>query len=126
MPSFIQACDIAVLISWSEGMPNALIEAMACGLPALATRVGGIPEAVLHETTGLLVSPGDVTAIADGLSRLLNESSERERFGLEARHICVTRFDARENTYRLAALFEETAFGHRRRLKDIKAAKAPA
>jgi glycosyltransferase involved in cell wall biosynthesis len=115
MPSLFQACDIAAMTSWAEGMPNAVVEAIACGLPTVATRVGGIPQAVRHECSGLLVPPQDIEAIAEALGRLLRDLSQRERFGREARRIGVTEFDARENSRRLAALLEGTLRGYRDR-----------
>ena len=63
--------DVAALSSLSEGSPNALLEAMAAGVPVVATSVGGIPEIVMHEKSALLVSPGDRDAMAAALARLL-------------------------------------------------------
>jgi teichuronic acid biosynthesis glycosyltransferase TuaC len=115
MPAMLQACDIAAMTSWSEGMPNAVVEAIACGLPVVATAVGGIPQAIHHNFSGFLVSPRDTAAIAEALDRLLGESDTRERFGRAARHIAVTAFDARENSRRLAALLEKTVLTYRER-----------
>ena len=66
--------QIAVLSSLSEGSPNALLEAMAAGVPVVATRVGGIPEIVTHGETALLVEPGDIPAMSSSIGRLLQES----------------------------------------------------
>jgi glycosyltransferase involved in cell wall biosynthesis len=65
--------DVAVLSSWSEGLPQSLLQAMASGVPVVATRVGGVPEVVIHEKTGLLVEAGDHEALAKGVIRILNE-----------------------------------------------------
>ena len=66
--------DVAVLSSWSEGLPQSLLQAMASGVPVVATRVGGVPEVVIHEKTGLLVEAGDHEALAKGVIRILNDN----------------------------------------------------
>ena len=66
--------DVAVLSSRSEGSPNALLEAMAAGVPVVATRVGGIPEIVTQESA-LLVEPGDASAMCTAISRALEDTS---------------------------------------------------
>jgi glycosyltransferase involved in cell wall biosynthesis len=80
------AClDVFVLSSFSEGLSLTLLEAAAMGLPVVATRVGGNPEVVQHEQTGLLV-PSDVPeAMASALARLLQDPSERFRLGNQGR-----------------------------------------
>jgi glycosyltransferase involved in cell wall biosynthesis len=63
--------DIFVLPSLQEGMPNSLLEAMACGLPPVATRIGGVEDIVTDGENGVLVEPGDAASLATGLRRLL-------------------------------------------------------
>jgi glycosyltransferase involved in cell wall biosynthesis len=77
--------ELFVLASDHEGTPNAVLEAMSCALPVLATNVGGNAEVVLHEKTGLLIPAGDVAALAGGMLRLLNDAGERLRFGRAGR-----------------------------------------
>ncbi len=79
------AFDISVLCSLHEGFPNSVIEAMAAGRPVVGTRIGGIPDAVLDEHTGLLVAPGDATALAAALERLLTDAALRRRMGAAGR-----------------------------------------
>jgi glycosyltransferase involved in cell wall biosynthesis len=67
--------DVAVLSSRSEGSPNALLEAMAAGVPIVATRVGGIPEMVADNESALLVAPADASAMTAAISRLLQDSA---------------------------------------------------
>lgn len=67
------ACDVFVLPSFNESFPIAIIEAMLAGAPVVATRVGGIPEIVRDEYTGLLVSPGDPKGLADAIRRILED-----------------------------------------------------
>ncbi len=66
--------DLFVLPSLNEGMGRALVEAMAAGLPVIASRVGGIPAVISHEQTGLLVPPGNADALADAIRRLLDRA----------------------------------------------------
>lgn len=77
----LQASDLFVLNSKSEGMSNALLEALAAGLPCIATAVGGNPELVRPEENGVLVPPRDVAPLARELERLLRDADVRRRFG---------------------------------------------
>ena len=81
----IQLFDVAVLSSIYEGFGNFLIEAMAMTKPVVATNVGGIPEVVKHEETGILVSPRNPEALAEGIIRLLKNKEEVRRMGLAGR-----------------------------------------
>lgn len=86
LPVFEQA-DILVLSSMREGLPNVILEAMAVGLPVVATAVGGIPDVVRHGQTGLLVPAGDHLSMASALSRLIADDDARSAFGREGRRI---------------------------------------
>ena len=66
--------DVAVLSSWSEGLPQSLLQAMASGVPVVATRVGGVPEVVIHDKTGVLVEAGDHEALARGVIKILKDN----------------------------------------------------
>ena len=74
-----------VLPSCAEGMSNVILEAMACGLPVIATSVGGNPELVENEETGLLVPPRNVEALYDSFKKLLSDKKLRERMGRSGR-----------------------------------------
>jgi glycosyltransferase involved in cell wall biosynthesis len=87
-----------------DGVPNALLEAMACGLPVVTTTVAGIPEVVVHDQNGLLAEPHDVPAIADHLALLLADARRRRRLGAEARREVVAHFDREANARRLASV----------------------
>lgn len=76
---------IAVLPSYREGLPNALVEAAACGRALIATDVPGCREVVRHEETGLLVPPRDPVALADAIERLARDGELRRRLGAAAR-----------------------------------------
>jgi glycosyltransferase involved in cell wall biosynthesis len=77
-----------------EGLPTILCEAAACGLPAVATRHSGIPEAVVDGETGLLVPERDPAALASALSALLGDAPSRERMSRAARALAELRFDS--------------------------------
>ncbi len=81
----LPCCDLLVHPARAEGLGIALLEAASAALPVVATRVGGIPEAVVHERTGLLVEPGDVEGLGDALIRLLGDPELRRRMGAEGR-----------------------------------------
>jgi glycosyltransferase involved in cell wall biosynthesis len=78
--------DILVLTSDYEGMPNVILEAMASGLPVVATRVGSVSEVVHHGETGYLYDAGDENSMLDGLLRLIGDPRERTRLGSSARN----------------------------------------
>ena len=100
-----QRATVGVLTSVSEGMPVALMEAAACGVPVVATAVGGVPELVEHGVTGLLVHPGAVGAFADALERLLAEPDAARQMGLAARRRAEERFSLRLQVDSLLALW---------------------
>jgi len=80
----LAAADYGVLSSWEEGFSNAILEAMAAGLPMVATDVGGNSDAVLHERTGLLVPPQEPAALGNAILRLAHEPSLRRALGVAA------------------------------------------
>lgn len=88
----LNAMDVFVLSSFSEGMSNTLIEAMSCELPVLATRVGGNPEVVGGEMVNSLFAPGDIDGLAASLERLAQDSSLRRTLGRAARERAVSSF----------------------------------
>jgi len=81
---YYRAADVFVLPSHSEGMSNALLEAMTSGLAVISTRVGAAEEMVEHERNGLLVTPGSVDELAEALARLVTDESLRARLAREA------------------------------------------
>jgi glycosyltransferase involved in cell wall biosynthesis len=92
VPDILQGSDIFAFPSFMEASPNAVIEAMAAGLPIVATRVGGIPEVIEHERSGLLVPPRDDRALAAGILRLIERPELASRVGEGARQAVESRF----------------------------------
>jgi glycosyltransferase involved in cell wall biosynthesis len=89
---FLHGCELFVLPSRSEPFGIAIIEAMACGKPVVATRTGGIPEIIEHGQDGLLVNPDDSAELADGMERLLNDPKLQRALGGKARAKVKERF----------------------------------
>ena len=87
-----QASDIFVFPSYAEGMPNSLLEAMACGLPVIASKIGGVVDVVEDGKSGILFEPGDVSGLASAMVKLLNDNELRLKLGAEARKRIVDGF----------------------------------
>lgn len=85
IPDLLAACDLFALASDYEGLPVAIIEAMAAGRPVVATAVGGIPELVEHNVTGILVPPRDGQALNEALAALVGDPERRRVLGERAR-----------------------------------------
>jgi glycosyltransferase involved in cell wall biosynthesis len=92
VPALLEAADLFVLPSRTESLPNSVLEAMATGLPVVASAVGGIPELVEDGRTGLLFSSGDSTALAERLLLLMEDSTLAARLGEAARRQAHARY----------------------------------
>jgi glycosyltransferase involved in cell wall biosynthesis len=103
----LAACDMLVLPSRREGLGVAALEAMACSRPVVASRVGGLGEAVVHERTGLLVPPSDPDALAAALARLAQDAALRERLGAAGPARIAEGFLASQMCDAYAALYRE-------------------
>jgi glycosyltransferase involved in cell wall biosynthesis len=77
IPLWMNACDVLCLPSLNEGLPNVVLEAMACGLPVVASRVGGVPEVVQDGVNGFLVPPGDAGSLSVALRKALSTDWDR-------------------------------------------------
>lgn len=97
--------DVFCLSSFAEGVPVVLMEAMASGLPVVATRIMGIPELVRDGQSGLLVAPGRVEPLADALARLVRDPRLRRDLGAAGRAAVAAEFDVRDSAARLRELF---------------------
>jgi colanic acid/amylovoran biosynthesis glycosyltransferase len=94
---------------YKEGSPVAIAEAMACGLPVVATPVGGIPDQVIEEKVGLLVAEGDVLGMAAAMRRLALDPQVRQAFGQAARDRAVSLYDSSLQTRRLEQVLMSVA-----------------
>jgi glycosyltransferase involved in cell wall biosynthesis len=118
----LRAADLFVFPSVFEALGIALVEAAACGLPAVASRTGGIVDVVDDGRSGLLVGPADATALAEGLRALGTDPDRRGAMGREARRIALARFDERDSLDRYRAVFREVT---PRRASSSRPGRAP-
>jgi len=105
VPALLRAADVFVLPSLSEGLPNAALEALAAGVPTVATAVGGTPEVVRHEQTGLLVPSQDPGALAEAVVRLLRDRELAGRLAREGRRLVEREFTFGRQARALEALY---------------------
>jgi colanic acid/amylovoran biosynthesis glycosyltransferase len=101
----LEACDLFVLPSFAEGIPVALMEAMASGIPVLSTDLMGIPELVEHGISGILVRPSDVEQLAASIEGFLRGSFDTEGLVAKAAEKVHAQYDAEINTRELGELF---------------------
>jgi glycosyltransferase involved in cell wall biosynthesis len=100
---------IFVLPSYSEGLSNALLEALAAGLPVVATNVGALPEGVVEGLNGYLVGPGDWKDLGARISALISDPELRRRMGRASRALCEEKFRLDEFVTCLAKLLQSAA-----------------
>jgi glycosyltransferase involved in cell wall biosynthesis len=105
VPLVMSACDVVILPSDAEALPTVLIEAAAAGRAVVAFDVGGVPEIVVDDETGMVTPAGDVTTMADAVFRLLADSGARARMGAAARERAVRVFDPAAHTRALVELY---------------------
>jgi len=105
IPRLLRAFDVFVLPSHQEGLGLAIIEAMAAGLPVVATRVGGIPEVVVEGETGLLVEPGNPPELAEVIVHLLTNPYTRRQMGIKGRQRVEAYFTSQRTAANLTALY---------------------
>jgi glycosyltransferase involved in cell wall biosynthesis len=105
--ALLQASDLFCLLSRSEGFSNAVVEAMACGLPCVATRVGGNGEAVEHERTGFLVESEDYQSAASRICELLRDPENAVHLGANSRSFVEGHFTPDIVTSQLVKTYEE-------------------
>ena len=109
MPKLYSELDLVVSSSHSEAMPLNLMEAMASGLPVVATRVGGVPDIVEHGHGGWLVAPNNCEDLGARCTELLGDGEMRARFGESARSRSVERLDLDRSIERISELFTQLA-----------------
>ncbi len=104
LPQIYGELDLLVSTSRSEAMPLALMEGMACGVPIVATRVGAVPDLVVHESTGFLAGYCDCRSAADAVVALLASPHERARMSEAARALALHRFDLDDSVTQISQL----------------------
>lgn len=104
--ALLAAADLVVHPSHADALPTALIHALAAGLPAVATRVGGIPE-IVGDDAGILVAPGEPAALAGAVRDLAGDPGRRREMGEAARSRFAARFEGAAWARRLATLYAE-------------------
>jgi len=109
MPALYAASDVVVLCSDNEGTPVSLIEALAAGVPVVATDVGGVPAVVRHGIGGLLAPRGDAAAIAGHAGRLLDDRALSAVMAAEGRRWVMERFELRRLVADVVALYRTAA-----------------
>lgn len=107
VPDLLAAMDIFVLPSHNEGFCLAVAEAMAAGLPVIVTEVGGLPEVVKHQDSGLLIPPGDAAALARGLTQLLDNPAWAHSLGVKARERVMTKFSLEHMAAQIQGIYDE-------------------
>jgi glycosyltransferase involved in cell wall biosynthesis len=103
--------DVVALSSANEGSPVALIEAMAAGRAVVSTRVGGVPDVITHDRTGLLVPPADAEALAGAIHRLLGDPARRQALGVAARASVYPAYSMTRLIGEVDALYQELIAG---------------
>lgn len=108
IPELLACCDLSVLPSEAEGLPNSVLEAMAAGLPVVATCVGGVPEIIRNGMDGLLVPPRDPTALAEAILRALCDPDLAKRLAAAGQERVRTRFSFDGLLTTLERLYRDT------------------
>lgn len=111
VPTQLHRSGLAVLPSRWEGMPNALLEAMACGIPCVATRVSGSEDIIQHEVNGLLVESEDYQGMAQALLTLLHNPVLTRMYGQNARKTVETAYSLESIMDRYVELYQRIADG---------------
>ena len=106
LPFYYSACDIVAVPSLQEGFPVVVLEAMASGRPVVASRVGGIPEAIETGSNGILFEPGNVCELTQALVTLLDNECLRRKMGREARLVAESKYDWKKIADRYMAEFK--------------------
>jgi glycosyltransferase involved in cell wall biosynthesis len=107
VPRLLAASDLAVLPSFSEGLPRSLLEAMVTGLPVVASGLDGIAELVVHGVTGFLVRPGFPAEFAEAVVRLLKDPELSREMGLRGKQRVAKHFHQAKMVSATERLYEQ-------------------
>jgi glycosyltransferase involved in cell wall biosynthesis len=105
VPDILTASDVSIMTSHYEGIPRALMESMALGIPVVATNVPGTRHLIQSGQTGLLVEYGDIPGMTDALVKVLTDSALAERLGKSGKHLVQTRFNEYTVADRVEAVY---------------------
>ncbi|GAB4501966.1 MAG: glycosyltransferase family 4 protein [Anaerolineales bacterium] len=108
---YLQAADIFVLPSATEGLSNAMLEALAAGLAVTVTAVGGAPDVIQHGQNGLLIAPDDLPALQNALEVLLANPALRQALGRAGRETILSRYSLHQTADQLTALYQSLLAG---------------
>ena len=106
IPEILSLTDIFVLPSLREGLGLAILEAMACGKPVIATNVGGVPEIVKDGVTGILVSPKDPEALHTAMKELLDDKEMQKKMGANGKKVCNEKFNSKVMVGQIENLYD--------------------
>lgn len=109
VPAVTAALDVAVLPSYREAQGLAILEAMALRRPVVATAVGGVPEMIEHERSGLLVPPHDAAALGDAIARLLTDHPLADTIARTGHDLALARFSLAAMVSSVAAVYEQAS-----------------
>lgn len=115
VPMLFRGASLFVLPSLTEGLPLTVLEAMACGMPVVATRVGGTPEAVADGSSGLLVPPGDPARLAAAMLKVYDDGAMARDMGIAGRRRCEEHFDVGVMVGKYESLYEDVLRGRKAR-----------
>jgi glycosyltransferase involved in cell wall biosynthesis len=119
--AYLREIDIVVVPSVKpDPCPRTVIEAMAFGIPVVASALGGIPELIQHGDTGILVEPGDAVELAGWVLRLIDDEKLAAGLGSRARNVALQRFDARDTSRRVQDLMLELVKADRHRASAVE------
>jgi len=107
LPPYYALCDVVILPSLRDGLPNTLLEAMACGRPVVASAVGGMLDVLTDGEDGIMLPPADDSAWVEALRRLLHDPQAREQLGASARQTILARFTTAQERDATLALYRE-------------------
>ncbi|MFC1574683.1 glycosyltransferase family 4 protein [Gemmatimonadota bacterium] len=111
LPAILNQATALVLPSYYEGLPNSILEAMACGIPVVASRAKGNPEVVRDGETGYLFDPGDVAGLAESIARILRNPEVGHKMGLAGRKVVEREFTWETVAARFVRIYQETLRG---------------
>lgn len=111
IPELLATCDVIALPSVEEGLPMALLEAMAAGKPVVATKVGAIPEVIQHGRTGVLVPPASAASLAEALNLLIEDQSTKKAIATEAYKVVQDQYSFNRMLLKYQDLYDSVLSG---------------